>query len=435
MYIKRIKTDQGEYLDATKSTNNGFFTPGNPAHDDGSQNQAGIRLDKRINPHSSLTLQGDIYKAQYNNIRTAQPRENTVDATGRNLIANWSQSKPGYALNLRLIYDHTKRNNLVFEEHRDLYDLDFQHSKMLKLHLLTWGLGYRYNSDHTKKTTNGIFSLDPPNSSDQIYSAFIQDRITLQENRWFLTLGSKFEHNEYTGYETQPTVRLLWKPSDKETAWTSVTRAVHTPSRAELDGKLIFCEPADLPGCSQSIGDPNTPASSIIAYEAGYRSQLSVHTLIDAATFYNRYYDTSDDGGNIKTYGLEIFGKHIFNPQWRIELSYAYHRGTSKDNGIEGENRLIPKNSANFRSLWNISKSWEADVFVYYTDAEKSTTLNIEDYTRVDLRAGWNPGSNLKTSLSITNLFDDKHAEVVDLQRVNTAVGRGIFLSASYAFN
>jgi outer membrane receptor protein involved in Fe transport len=96
---------------------------------------------------------------------------------------------------------------------------------------------------------------------------------------------------------------------------------------------------------------------------------------------------------------------------------------------------LIPKNSANLRSLWNINRSWEADVFVYYTDAEKSTTLNIEDYTRVDLRMGWNPIPDVKTSLSITNLFDDKHAELVDLQRVNTAVGRGIFLSVSYTFN
>jgi iron complex outermembrane receptor protein len=435
LYVKRFKTDQGEYLAADKSTNNGYFTPGDPAHDDGHQTQAGFRVDWQLPSDSSLNLQGDIYDAKFNNVRTAQPRENTVNASGHNIITKWSQNKPGYRLDFQFIYDHTERTDLVFEERRDIVDLDFQHALTIASHLLTWGLGYRYNSDETMKAANGIFALDPENSTDDIYSVFFQDRIALSDNRWFLTLGSKFEHNDFTGFEVQPTIRLLWKATEENTAWASVTRAVHTPSRAALDGKLIFCEPPETPGCSLTIGDPDTKSESVIASEAGYRTQLSRKTLVDVSVFNNRYFDTPEDGGNIKTYGLEMFSKLIITPLWQIELSYAYHRGTSKSDGIEGENRLIPKNSANLRSLWNINRAWEADVFVYYTDAEKSTTLNIEDYTRVDLRMGWNPIPDVKTSLSITNLFDDKHAELVDLQRVNTAVGRGIFLSVSYTFN
>jgi iron complex outermembrane receptor protein len=435
VYFKRTKTDHGVYLDANKSTNNGFFEPGDPAHDDGQQNQAGFRLDWQAQSDSTLNLQGDIYKAKYNNIRTTQPRENTIHASGHNLISKWSQMKPGYRLNFQFVYDHTERTDLVFEEKRDVLDFDFQHSLTFTSQLITWGLGYRYNSDKTKKTANGIFALDPENSSDEIYSAFVQDRIAFADNRWFLTLGSKIEHNDFTGYEIQPTIRLLWKPTERNTAWASVTRAVHTPSRAALNGKLIFCEPPETPGCSQTIGDPDTKSESVIASEAGYRSQFSTNTLIDISIFNNRYHDTSEDGGNIKTYGMEIFSKQIFSPKWQIALSYTYHQGTSQSNGIEGNNRLIPKNSANFRSLWNISSAWEADIFVYYSDAEESTTLNIDDYTRVDLRAGWNPIRAIKLSLSITNLFDDKHAEAIDLQRVNTSVGRAIFLSGSYTFD
>jgi len=49
------------------------------------------------------------------------------------------------------------------------------------------------------------------------------------------TIGSKFEHNIYTGWETQPSARLLWTPSARQTVWAAVTRAVRSPSRLDED--------------------------------------------------------------------------------------------------------------------------------------------------------------------------------------------------------
>ena len=60
----------------------------------------------------------------------------------------------------------------------------------------------------------------------------------MQPERWKLILGSKFEHNDYTGFEYQPTARLLWTPSDKHSAWTAVSRAVRTPSRYDEDSEI-----------------------------------------------------------------------------------------------------------------------------------------------------------------------------------------------------
>ena len=55
-------------------------------------------------------------------------------------------------------------------------------------------------------------SFTPDKRTDHLVSAFVQDQITLLDDRVQLTVGSKFEHNDYTGFEFQPNLRALWKP-------------------------------------------------------------------------------------------------------------------------------------------------------------------------------------------------------------------------------
>jgi outer membrane receptor protein involved in Fe transport len=53
-------------------------------------------------------------------------------------------------------------------------------------------------------------------------------------------LGLRVEDNSFTGVEPLPNARLMWTPSDSQSLWASVARAVRTPSRAELDGEVLF---------------------------------------------------------------------------------------------------------------------------------------------------------------------------------------------------
>src|SRR3989442_180001 len=48
-----------------------------------------------------------------------------------------------------------------------------------------------------------------------------------------VTVQSKFEHNDYTGFEYHPTGRLLWTPPKRQTFWAAVSRAVRTPTLSE----------------------------------------------------------------------------------------------------------------------------------------------------------------------------------------------------------
>src|SRR6202034_830062 len=69
-------------------------------------------------------------------------------------------------------------------------------------------------------------------------NAFIQDEIALAPPV-HLTVGSKVEHNDYTGFEYEPSGRLAWTPSPKQLVWTAVSRAVRTPSRYDRDLEVV----------------------------------------------------------------------------------------------------------------------------------------------------------------------------------------------------
>jgi len=66
-------------------------------------------------------------------------------------------------------------------------------------------------------------------------SFFIQDEYSLLKDTLTFTAGTKVEHNDYTGYEIQPSVRSLYTPHKSHKFWGAVARAVRTPSRIERD--------------------------------------------------------------------------------------------------------------------------------------------------------------------------------------------------------
>jgi len=117
-----------------------------------------------------------------------------------------------------------------------------------------------------------------------LYNGFIQDEIKFSK-QWSLTLGSKVEHNDYTGYEFEPSGRLAWSPTDRQTVWTAVSRAVRAPSRLDRD---VIAPNTTSPIL---IGGANFTSEILVAYELGYRAQMNEEFSTSISTFYNEYED------------------------------------------------------------------------------------------------------------------------------------------------
>ena len=102
-------------------------------------------------------------------------------------------------------------------------------------------------------------------------------------NKLWLTVGSKFEHNVYTGWETEPGARLLWTPTSHQTLWSAVTRAVRTPSRIDEDMQLTGLVPTNPPLFFCICDNHKFASETLLGYEAGYRKLITHNFYVDIA--------------------------------------------------------------------------------------------------------------------------------------------------------
>jgi outer membrane receptor for ferrienterochelin and colicin len=224
--------------------------------------------------------------------------------------------------------------------------MDVQHRFPLgERHEITWGTGYRLLSDAIESTFN--FEVMRPQRDLQLFGEFVQDAVELIEDRLTLTLGSKVEHNDFTGVEFQPSGRLAWTPHPRHTVWVSASRAVRTPSRVEVNGRLsiegnytlieeLFPFLSNLYGSVQ--GNPEFASENLHAFEMGYRVQPHRRLTLDAAVFCNVYDDlrtgelgtplfealpaphfnlTARNNMSGETYGAELAAKWQMVDWWR----------------------------------------------------------------------------------------------------------------------
>src|SRR5260370_14975663 len=178
----------------------------------------------------------------------------------------------------------TTVDNSLFVDHQNTFDIDFQDGFHAgNSHQFVWGLGYRSIRDGNDPSFT--VSLQPNHVSLNQFSAFVQDEISLVDNRLRLTLGSKFEHNTFTGFEIEPNARLLWTLSPNQSVWTAVSRAVRTPALTE-DGLRLNSQvippgrPATappLPAVLAVFGSRPFTSEALLAYEFGYRMQATTN--------------------------------------------------------------------------------------------------------------------------------------------------------------
>ncbi len=225
----------GKYLDrASEETPSGV-----DANDAWSEWRAGFRMDWDPNSQGdTFTLQGDVYGSDDGDLRSvpllmppyAEVEDESVSASGANLNGHWSHEfGDDSRLTVESYIDLTQRRQITLKDERSTFDTEAQY----ELPAWDWqklmvGVLYRYSVDAL--TATPIITFAKGTRGDQLVSGFVQDKITLEPERWIVTLGSKFEHNDYSGFEIQPTARLQWLGGEQQMAWASVSRAVRTPS-------------------------------------------------------------------------------------------------------------------------------------------------------------------------------------------------------------
>lgn len=268
--------------------------------------RGGLRVDSQPSEANALTLQGDYFHSNAERMDfRPQPTSPFVYtnaeqeiSNGANVLARWTQAVDGESSwTLQAYWDHIKRRStgdiLVFS--MDVLDVDFQHQFALsERHNIVWGLGYRaMDAALTDSRFNGfILRWDRHDRRLNLPSAFVQDQIAIMPDRLSVTLGTKVEHNDLTGFEVQPTVRVLWTPGKDQTLWAAVSRAVRTPTLFEDQRSVTQTPVSPAPGVTifpRIVANPDLESEEMLAYELGYRMQTTPAFSVDAALFYNVY--------------------------------------------------------------------------------------------------------------------------------------------------
>ncbi|MCF8495592.1 MAG: TonB-dependent receptor [Alphaproteobacteria bacterium] len=436
---------------------------GDNTHDDWKSYRSGFRMDW----DSSFTLQGDLYRTVTDQLNStpiltapyALIEEETMDSKGANILGRWKkETDNGGLLTLQSYIDYTNREQILLKDHRTIWDFESQYNLPKNArHEVVTGAGYRYMRDNLGDG-NGIM-FDPSSRQDSLYHLFLQDRITLSPNNWYLTLGSKFEHNEYTGFEYQPNARLQWQIDPSQMAWSSVSRAVRTPSRLEhdLDDTISVARPGVFgPGATEIVvkANPDFNAEELTAYEAGYRKQLTPDLSVDIAAFYNDYDNLATygfltpspgmfpvqivNGMTGETWGAELASSWRVTPSFKISGTYTFlnmflHVRDNHGYNLETAEDISPHHQASLRASWNIHPRLSLDTSAYYVD--QLSQADVHDYVRLDLNLGWRIDDTLRVNLTGQNLLQDSHREFSSPTALNAAeVERSVFGKMTWEF-
>jgi iron complex outermembrane receptor protein len=429
--------------------------------DDWSGLRGGFRSDWQAGDRRNLTLQGDYFHSDAARMDfRPQPTSPFVYtnaeheiSNGANVLARWTATPDGEAgWTLQAYWDHLNRRStgeiLVFN--MDTLDLDFQHeSTWGERHRVVWGLGYRVtDADLTDSRFNGfILAWDRHQRRLHTPSAFAQDQISLVADRLSVAIGTKLERNSFTGVEVQPSGRVLWTPTEDQTVWTAVSRAVRTPTLFEDQRSVTQTPVSPQPGViifPRIVANPALSSEAVTAYELGYRGQATTMSSIDVAAFYNVYDDlkvfapagssaigapagtsfrlsTHQNQMQGESYGLELSARWNPRVRWQLYGAYSLLRMNLRADAdlpattramSEAAERQSPQQQVYLQSSLDLPGNAEMDMVGRFVGQLTGFQQPVDNYITMDVRVSWKPREKVVVEIVGQNLLDDHHLEV-----------------------
>jgi iron complex outermembrane receptor protein len=453
------------------------FSPLGESHEDWRAGRGGFRMDWKASCCDTVTFQGDLFGNEEGlldrrPITTPPFRNDRIEDrlfSGGDVLGRWTHEiddESNWAL--QLYYNNFKLEQLRFDKtEHNTFDVDFQHQFPLgSWQQIIWGLGYRTDRVFlgSGPDPNGFEVRSfPPQRDVNLPSAFVQDQLTLVEDLWYFTAGCKFEDNEFTGFEYQPTARLLWTPSEEQSVWAAVSRAVRTPNFGEHHSRSTLIPALGGNVLPVVLPSPSLDSESMLAYELGYRAQPTDALSWDLALFYNDYrglralvpstllpefdaglpplfyfpleWQNRMDG---ETYGVELAANYQLNECWRLYGAYTFLQMQLYAPTAPSAELAEDQSPQNQVYLWlsgDLGRNWQLDLIGRYVDhlsgfAAGTADVPVPSYIEMDVRLGWKPRQHLELAVVGQNLLDSQHLEFGTNQTVGrpvVEVQRGVY--------
>ena len=428
---------------------------------------AGFRADWDASPHDTLSLKGNLYtgeSGQQIGLGVYQPLEQisingSQHVTGGDLNLHWDHHYQGGSdFRFQAYFDRTNRQGPQFGETRDTFDADAVDRVLLAgRNDVIWGAGIRLEPSQFIQTQATVDFL-PHRQNDYIYSAFAQDTVHLVPDRLNLIAGTKLMYNNFSGFEYQPSARLLWNPSRHSSLWGAISRAVRTPGRLDQDLQLTGVVSSSPPLLVRVEGDPHFRSEVLIGYEAGYRQLLTKNLFADVSAFHNRY-RRLEGYGNVflsrittpvaatvlnvpiansvdgNTDGIEIAPDWKMTPWWDVKGNYSYlhiktaprpqFAGTAAQVNATSYNGTSPHRQTAVQSYVDFPHG--VDLNLDYRFVSRIPAQGVGSYQTADAHADWKINRNWTFFVTGRNLLQPQHREFNGDNGNRVGIRRAVF--------
>jgi iron complex outermembrane recepter protein len=398
--------------------------------DDWHQERLGFRADSSWD-RQNFFMDASLYRGDSPHIVGTTPHDDQVSGGDVNLRWEHNLSRDT-GFYLQAYFERSLRDHAAINEGRNTFDIDFiQHFRLGTRNLVSYGGTLHWSPWRTAPA--GVFI--PSSGTDHEHTGFLQDEIRVASDLW-ITAGAKLEHNNYSGFDIQPSVRVLWSPDERQALWGGITHAVTTPSDLEEDFNLQGVSPTLV---VQVLGNSNFMSEGITGYEAGYRRLLGTRVYASLSSFWNEYSRlqsfsapniTSSGGKTIisiqyenqisgSTAGVELATENRVLSWWRINANYSYlnsdfsANGPTSDISSSGSVRTYegssPKHLVTVQSMLDLPAHFQFDQtyrFISALPAQK-----VPAYQTMDLHLEKSLGRHFSFELVGQNLFENRHYE------------------------
>ena len=435
--------------------------------------RGGFRIDGNLSQSDAITLQGDAYGGQATSIVTwpvlAPPSTPsqlvTENDSGSNVLARWTHERSATSmLTVQSYFDHAVQGSGYSTEHRDTYDVEVQHRLLVnRANDLLWGADFRLAQVHQEPHSVDI-AWSSINREVRLWSAFLQDDVTLVPDRLRVTMGIKFEQTNLAGSNALPNLRVGWTPNERQTFWAAASRAASTPAIFDLDARQIVSAASSSAGAPILVAAlPNSSLVSeeLLAYEIGYRFTPSPALAFDVATFVNHYRhlivyvdeppvfeetpspphlllsSEAQNALSATTQGVEASVHWQVLPVWQVTGSYTWLKINARSSpAVEDQS---PRHQFQLRSYLDLTHHVEFNAALYYVDAVSAPVgeqvYDVAPYIRVDAGLVWKADRRFSLGVWGQNLAQRRHVEFPSIDSsVLSEVPRTIIAKIAWTF-
>jgi iron complex outermembrane receptor protein len=434
---------------------------GLPSHDSWRSVRGGFRADTRASDRDFLLWEGDAFSGDAGSqsvipVYTAPFTRSFIDNVGHggeDLMGRWiHKSLNGDETTLQASWAHVIHPQLGLDVHGNVAGISLQHEKIVGRHDLVAGFSYDFRDAHTSSPDTNV-SWSPANLSFNIAGGFMQDEIVFLNGVLHFTAGIRVEHNSLSGWDAQPTVRLLWKVSPRQSLWTAYSLANRSadPDDTSIRNNIsIFPTPEGLQ-VLRLMGNPAIKPERLNAFELGYRVQMMKTLSLDTTAFYSKYSgllgtepgqpfteagppprlviplinqnDTGGHsiGGELATQWIPVHGLRLVAAYSLIEFEFAQKTAAGVTAlQLWGE---PPRHQLQLSSALNLPRHLELSNALSFVD--RRIVQNIPGWTEVDSKLSWRPFESAEFSLGVQNLLNKEHIEFISqLGGLPTTLGR-----------